>query len=241
MDGIRTDSLRHRRPQLRFDLYIAPYAGERRETDDSSRLLAGPAFAPLGAEYENPAPREIRPDAKRILLSCGGSDPFEITSKIMVALAEVRDRRLTVRVVLGPGFEPMYRAGLIAMARGSRHGIEWADSPDSLASQMRWSDLTLATSGLTKYELAATGTPAILISPDEMHARANESFLEIGSAIDLGAIQSMTPAGIAATLCALLDDRQRRSDMSRAGMLAIDGRGAARIATALKELACAEI
>ena len=206
----------------------------------SARLLAGPKLAPLGADYENLAPREIRTAAKRILVSCGGSDPFEITAMIMKALAMVESPQLTVRVVLGPGFEPAYRDRLLELARNSRHTFEWIEAPHSLASHMRWCDLAVATSGLTKYELAAAGTPAILISPDDMHARANAPFAAVGTAADLGSAKHVTRANIATTLSALLDDTEQRSAMARAGRNSVDGHGAARIANALKELAYAE-
>ena len=240
IDGIGENSLRHQRPGLKVDLFIAPYAGERSNKDQRVRLLAGPEFAPLGADYEKLPPRPIQTAANRILVSCGGSDPFEITAMVVKALADVQGQQLTVRVVLGPGFEPTYRAGLIEMGRDTKHTIEWIEAPDSLVSHMRWSDLAVATSGLTKYELAAAGTPAILISPDDMHVRANEPFTDLGTVADLGSAEHVTPADIASALRALLDDPERRSAMVRAGRNAVDGRGAARIANALKELAYAE-
>jgi spore coat polysaccharide biosynthesis predicted glycosyltransferase SpsG len=239
IDGTRKGSLRHQRPHLLVDLFIAPYAGERLETA-SVRSLVGPAFAPLGAEYENAVPRKIRLEANRILVSCGGSDPFRITSRIMNALSEVRNPPLTVRVVLGPGFESAYRTSLVAKAHNSQHNIKCFDAPDSLASHMRWCDLAVTTSGLTKYELAATGTPAVLISPDQMHAAANEPFSALGTAADLGTAEHVTPTDIASIMCALLSDSKHRSAMARAGMRAVDGRGAGRIAKALKELAYVE-
>jgi UDP-2,4-diacetamido-2,4,6-trideoxy-beta-L-altropyranose hydrolase len=239
IDGAGKDSLRYQRPDLDVDLFIAPYAGERSNMSKSTRLLAGPEFAPLGTEYENLAPREIRTAAKQILVSCGGSDPFEITAMIIKALAIFESRRLMVRVALGPGFEPVYRARLLEMARNSRHTFEWIEAPDSLALHMCWSDLAVTTSGLTKYELAATGTPAILISPDAIHARANEPFAALETALDLGSAEDLTLADIATALCVLLDDTKRRSAMARAGQSAVNGRGAARIAGALGELAYA--
>ena len=240
IDGTGKDSLRYQQPDLVVDLFIAPYAGEYDEKNETAHLLAGPRFAPLGADYENLAPREILTAAKKILVSCGGSDPLEISAVIMKALATVKSPRLTVRVVLGPGFSPEYCARLIEMGQYSGHTFEWIEAPNSLASHMCWSDLTMATSGLTKYELAAAGTPAILISPDDMHARANAPFAALGTAVDLGAAKQVTPANIATALRALLDNTEDRSAMSRAGRNTVDGRGAARIANALKELAYAE-
>jgi spore coat polysaccharide biosynthesis predicted glycosyltransferase SpsG len=240
IDGAGTDSLRHCWPGLTADLLIAPYAGERTTWHDSIPVLAGSAFAPLGSEYENSGYREINADAHRILLSCGGSDPFKITEKILAGFTLINDRDLALRVVLGPGFDAAYRDRLMATIMPTRHNIEWVDAPDSLISHMQWSDLSVATSGLTKYELAATGTPAVLISPDAVHVRANEAFLEIGSAADLGTIESISEAAVARIMCSLLDDHRRRSAMSRAGMRAVDGRGASRIAIALKELSGVE-
>jgi UDP-2,4-diacetamido-2,4,6-trideoxy-beta-L-altropyranose hydrolase len=240
IDGFGKDSLRHRRPHLPVDLFIAPYAGERCETSKFARLLVGPAFAPLGPEYENAALRQIEPEANRILVSCGGSDPFEITATSITALAQLHGRKLSVRVMLGPGFQSAYCDALIAMAQRSPHNIECLHSADSLAVHMRWADLAIATSGLTKYELAATGTPAVLISPDQKHAIANEPFAALGTAADLGWVERVTPSELASKVRSLLDDTQRRSAMARAGMRAVDGRGATRIAAALNELAFAE-
>ena len=240
IDGTGEASLRRRRPGLVVDLLIAPYAGEVASHNETARFLAGPAFAPLGADYENLAARAVRPIADRVLISCGGSDPFEVTATAMKALTNIRARRLTVRVVLGPGFPSTYRAGLREISRNSAHAIEWIESPNSLAALMHWSDVAVATSGLTKYELAATGTPAILVSPDKMHAVANTPFVALGTAADLGTAEQVTPADVASALTALLENPDQRTAMAHAGMHAVDGGGAARIATALKDLADAQ-
>ena len=94
IDGIGENSLRHQRPGLKVDLFIAPYAGERSDKNQLVRLLAGPEFAPLGADYEKLPPRPIQTAANRILVSCGGSDPFEITAMVMKALATFKDGSL---------------------------------------------------------------------------------------------------------------------------------------------------
>ena len=50
----------------------------------------------------------------------------------------------------------------------------------------------------------------------------------------------MTPADVASALTALLENPDQRTAMAHAGMHAVDGGGAARIATALKDLADAQ-
>ena len=102
IDGTGKDSLRYQQPDLEVDLFIAPYAGEYDEKNETAHLLAGPRFAPLGADYENLAPHEILTAATKILVSCGGSDPLEISADDHEGACYGQSPRLTVRVVLGP-------------------------------------------------------------------------------------------------------------------------------------------
>jgi spore coat polysaccharide biosynthesis predicted glycosyltransferase SpsG len=148
---------------------------------------------------------------------------------------------LAVRVVLGPGFSKDYRDRLKDLAQLADHKFEWLDAPTVLASAMLWCDVAVATSGVTKYELAATGTPAILLSPDAMHVEVNRPFAALGTCADLGLAKVVSPSVLAVEIAALLDDAERRKRMSRAGKLAVDGCGATRIAQMLKELAGAEV
>jgi spore coat polysaccharide biosynthesis predicted glycosyltransferase SpsG len=240
LDGTGKASLRYQRPDLKVDLLIAPYAGESGNEARCCSILAGAGYAPLGSEYERLPPRMTRPTAQHILVSCGGCDTSAVTAAIMRALAAIENRQLTIRIVLGPGFTTEYRASLMEICQTSDHRIEFVRSPDSLVSLMRWCDLAIATSGLTKYELAATGTPAVLISPDYVHAEVNKPFATLGTAVDLGTAAQLTDAALVSSIWALLNNPERRSSMSRAGMRAVDGAGAARTADALRELAHAQ-
>src|SRR3546814_8638629 len=98
---------------------------------------------------------------------------------------------------------------------------------------MLWCDLAISATGLTKYELAATGTPAILLSHDRAHAENNLAFAELGAAVDLGEIALLSDITIAETVRALLQDAARRARMSSCGRRAVDGRGAFRIVAVL--------
>ena len=91
-------------------------------------------------------------------------------------------------------------------------------------------------SGFTKYELAATGTPAILVSIDADHAAFHGPFERLGTARHLGVVERVSPAELARAICALLDDSAARRAMSAAGREVMNGRGAARITDALMAL-----
>lgn len=118
-------------------------------------------------------------------------------------------------------------------AKISRHQVEVIESPDSLVRHMLWSDICIATSGLVKYELATTGTPALLISIDPDHDVANEPFRVAETSLDLGILPSKEV--IAGTTTRLLLDYELRKTFSIKGRKLVDGKGASKLVTALTE------
>jgi spore coat polysaccharide biosynthesis predicted glycosyltransferase SpsG len=102
---------------------------------------------------------------------------------------------------------------------------------------MQWCDLAIAASGLTKYELAATATPALLFSIDAFHHESNRSFAATETAIDLGT--HVTAGKIADEVAQLLRDPKLRTKLSTNGRQTIDGHGVQRLLIELlKELSC---
>src|SRR3546814_9106366 len=99
-----------------------------------------------------------------------------------------------------------------------------------------WSSDVCSSDLLTKYELAATGTPSILLSHDRSLAEYNLSCAELGAAVDLGEIALLSDITIAETVRALLQDAARRARMSSCGRRAVDGRGAFRIVAVIEDL-----
>jgi len=171
-------------------------------------------------------------------VTCGGADPMGWTPIVLSALESIADR-LTVRVILGPLFSSALRAEVAERAAVSIHRVEIVDSPDSLAAHMQWCDVAIAASGLTKYELAATGTPTILFSIDAFHDENNRAFAVLQVSEDLGASPSQN--SIAGAARRLLADRDRREEMSASGRSVVDGRGAQRlVAKVMEKLSCSK-
>ena len=173
--------------------------------------------------------RGIRPTGDRIRVTAGGSDPAGITAHMLAALHRVDDRRLDLRVVVGPIFSAEAIAEIEELALRSRHRCTLLRAPASLADQMFWCDLAIAASGLTKYELAASGTPALLVSIDAIHAAYNAPFAVLGTSWHLGVAAEVDAFEAASKIMELLDDVATREKQSEAGRLLLDGLGARRI------------
>lgn len=237
IDALGEQTLARRMPDMPADVVAVPYVGATEERDRPWRTLAGPEYAVLAPAYADLPPRVVREHAERVMVSCGGADPKGLTRIVLDGL-ELIPGRLLVRVVVGPLFCTGLIDALIAHAKKSRHEIELLHSPDGLAQHMLWSDLTVAASGLIKYELAATSTPTILISMDDIHDIVNRPFACAGSVRDLGV--EFDARLLAKTISELLDDAAARLAMAKVGRHLVDGNGTNRLLAELTKAASFE-
>jgi spore coat polysaccharide biosynthesis predicted glycosyltransferase SpsG len=151
----------------------------------------------------------------------------------MESIQELSDP-MELTVVIGPLFSDKFAKDIRKLAHSERHPAKVVESPSSLIEFMVWSDITIATSGLTKYELAATGTPAIVMSIDSFHDKVNQPFADLGSVVDIG--HRWASQRLANEVDQLRQNQQRRYEMSQVGQQLVDGFGAQRI---LKEVEAA--
>lgn len=233
IDSMGDHSMASRFPNMSANLLVVPYVSSDNLPKGTWRVLSGPKYAVLSSAYHDlPQGSQQRNEADRILVTCGGSDPTKLTEVILEGLEQIQ-KPLEIRVVEGPLFGDSLRKCMKQKAERSRHRITLLDAPESLAEHMLWCDLAISTSGLTKYELAATGTPALLVSIDEFHDRVNRDFSARGSVCDLGV--DVTPERIHDEALHLLGDPIRRAEMSCSGKVILDGLGAGRILTEIEK------
>lgn len=221
------------------ELIVTPYAFDPAATPrpQLSRQLIGADYAILDSAYaDGTDTREIAWQGRRLLVTTGGSDPAAVAPRVLTACEAADVPALEIRVIVGPYFSPALRGDLARLAADSRHTVALVEAPKDLRAEMLWCDLAVSTSGLTKYELAATGTPAILLSHDAAHAHSNLAFAALGTAQDLGEADKLSAAALAAAITRLLADAAARETMARRGRQAVDGEGAARIVDAIEDL-----
>jgi spore coat polysaccharide biosynthesis protein SpsF len=173
------------------------------------------------------ASRSPRPT---VLVAMGGSDPCGLTLRTAKALA-VLDQVFRIRFVIGTGMKDAQKVarGLVALKKN----YETVEGADDLAIEYANADVALCAFGVTAYELAASGIPAIYLGLGDDHVASASAFADAGMGISLGLAAKVSDAEIARNVQWLLNKPNVRREMRNAGLSLMDGQGAARIATDL--------
>ncbi|MBN9588674.1 MAG: NTP transferase domain-containing protein [Alphaproteobacteria bacterium] len=185
-----------------------------------------PNAAP-GPQLKPALPKSGRPT---VLVAMGGSDPLGLTLRCARALAPL-DTVFRVRFVIGAGMKDGKKIaeGLVKL----KSNYETVEGANDLSIEYANADLALCAFGVTAYELASTGTPAIYLGISEDHAISAGAFAEAGMGISLGLAARLSDADILRTVSWLLQKPLARREMRAAGLSLIDGQGASRIAADL--------
>src|SRR3990170_6029515 len=166
-----------------------------------------------------------------ILISMGGSDPHNMTAAVVDALTGTEDWALTI--VNGPASEST--AGFI-----ESETVRVIHAPDSLAPYLDGAALFIGALGMSAFEAAAAGVPAILTAWSADHERTAQELERRGCAVSIGVWDNFDGDALASTVKDVLRDTGGWKAMSRAGKTFIDGHGAARVAERIAHLLAGE-
>ncbi len=241
LDGMGSNAI-SMKIATRVDMVVMPYFGAKRlprENRLAKKYLLGPQYYIFPAEYKLGVAlnRKIRLKAEKVLITMGGADPLGVTLKIIRALHEIKDLKLKVRVIIGPNFSRKLKKEIYKRVKFLEHDFEIINSPLTLFRHMLWCDVALTSSGLTKYELAITGTPSLQVSFNKDYEQVNLPFLRMGAARHLGVYNAFSCELLASELTLLLADARCRLRMFQKGRIMMDGRGTSRVIGAISNLA----
>jgi len=147
------------------------------------------------------------------------------------------DKAFRFRFVIGAGVKDAAKIASAVIALADNY--ETVEGADDLSIEYASADLALCAFGVTAYELAAFGVPAVYLGLSPDHALSAEAFAQGGMGLNLGVASEISDTDIAAALQGMMATPARRREMRAAGLATLDGLGAARIAAdlgaALKE------
>ncbi len=194
--------------------------------------LSGPAHMILDKRYKRLArlPRRHKGPLKNLMIIMGGTDNSGCSIALAKALA-YQFPRIRKSIIAGPNF---------AKLRELKHALHTLNdptfallqSPKNLPFLMKQADSAITLGSDTSLELAAAGTPTILME-ECRHERRQARFLaRKGCGIFLGNVNNVTSRRLI-SLLSELESPSKRQKISKISKKIVDGLGAERVAKAV--------
>jgi UDP-2,4-diacetamido-2,4,6-trideoxy-beta-L-altropyranose hydrolase len=201
--------------------------------DPRTQMLLGSRYCLLRREFS--AWRDWKRDlplvGRRVLVTMGGSDPENLTARVVDALALVGIEDLEAIVVVG-GSSP--HAELVeGRAQGGKN-ISVRRDVTNIAELMAWADAAVSSAGTTCWELCLLSVPALLVDVAENQTALARELARRRCAIHLGGPRDFTAQQLAQELERLLRSAETRRALSVGCRELVDGRGAMRVVSAMR-------
>jgi UDP-2,4-diacetamido-2,4,6-trideoxy-beta-L-altropyranose hydrolase len=196
-----------------------------------TELLLGCSYSLLRREFGQwqEWQRQIPEVAKKILITLGGSDPDNVTLKVMQALQYIKVEDLEILVVVG-GSNP-HDKQLKTVAQSMPSVIRLVKNANNMPELMAWADLAIAAGGSTNWELAFMGLPTVVITLADNQREVAQKLDEMGIVVNLGWHEDQTETAIAQIqiVSHLLIMPEQRQSMSQTARQLVDGKGSQRV------------
>jgi UDP-2,4-diacetamido-2,4,6-trideoxy-beta-L-altropyranose hydrolase len=203
-----------------------------------TRLLLGTRYALLRREFWawRGHRREVPAVAKKVLVTMGGSDPDNVTLKVVQALVRIDIPDLEAVVVIGPS-NP-HREALRRAAESSPSPVSLVENVENMPELMAWADMAVSAGGTTVWELLFLGVPTLALpiadnQRESMRVLTEWGFVE-GPDQDPDEIGAEANYPISIKMQRLALDEDRRTLLARRGRQLVDGRGVLRVAEVLR-------
>ncbi|MBE5868302.1 MAG: UDP-2,4-diacetamido-2,4,6-trideoxy-beta-L-altropyranose hydrolase [Lachnospiraceae bacterium] len=198
-------------------------------------LLLGPSYAPLREQFwENEY--EVRSEVKHVLITTGGGDRYNLAGKILhEVLGRPQLGGMCFHVVSGmfnPYYDELAKIGAWAPDR-----VQLYRNLSDMAGLMKDCDVAITAAGSTVYELCAVGVPMLCFSYVDNQELIVEHFKRrqlVAYGGNYLREKEAFAGNVADALTFLAGQEGLRQQYSERQRLLVDGRGAERIAEALR-------
>jgi UDP-2,4-diacetamido-2,4,6-trideoxy-beta-L-altropyranose hydrolase len=193
-------------------------------------LLLGALYTPLRREFISLDHERTFPErAQRVLVTLGGSDPENLTPRIVESL-----RRLDgLRVIAVAGASYEHRSELASLAASN---VTLISNASNMPELMLSADLAITAAGGTLWELLYCRCAVLSYARNPVQARVVDLVAQRGATRDLGNTNAFAAPALAEAVEDLAANRTLRHQMADAGSLLIDGKGPERVIAAIQAM-----
>jgi UDP-2,4-diacetamido-2,4,6-trideoxy-beta-L-altropyranose hydrolase len=202
--------------------------------EPDTKLLLGTKYVLLRREFLNykDQRRTVPETARRVLVTMGGSDPNNVTLKVIQALRKIDIPGLEATVVVGAG-NP-YADTLEAAAVQSPISVRIVRNADNMPQLMTEADVAVTALGITLWEICFSGLPALVIAHSDYQQNGLQAIEQKGVATSLGLNKNVDTGEIAEGLRQIIASKEIRKSMSCTQQEIVDGLGVKRVLERLR-------
>ncbi len=197
--------------------------------EPSSRLLLGPRYALLRREFLpwRGWKRNIPGLARKILVTMGGGDRDDVTTKVVEAIKLLNNPALDVKVLAGP--VNLHGDAIKIAMRHAPCAMRCIENATNMPEMMAWADIGISGGGGACRELAFMGLPGVVFVLAKNQQQVAACLDKAGVVLNWGEGKSMEAPRFGRQLNNIIEDREARRSMSERGQDLVDGNGARRI------------
>lgn len=237
IDGVGEESMVNQ-DMTEIDVVVSPYdLPSNQLISRNTRALSGIQYVILNHDYLNARKKLSRPENLPILITFGGSDPNFVTEKVCQFIhKDATLQQQKYNVVLGLYFDSQ-RIERIKEKFFNQKNIIFFSNLDSLNTLFHNSSIAIIGSGAaSRYEAAFFGVPSAMISLSKSHDQFCKNFEQYGCSKFLGFYQNMTQNVFAKQITALIDNAEKRREMSQNSKLIGLESGATKLCSELTKI-----
>lgn len=216
----------HRKMNLGVDLLVngGIYGKELEEEakNASQKALLGAEYNLLRKEFSQAKPKVHKEEIEHVLITLGATDVHNLTEVVTLLAMKVFPQAL-IHVVQGSDKNPFNSEELSQ----NPQLIVYHKTPYML-QLMEKADLAICSGGITLYELAACGTPSLVITQAENQVRQTAFFATLEALIYYGSSESYREETFKQHL-EKLKDPILRYRLSHRARKTVDGKGVERV------------
>lgn len=190
-------------------------------------MLLGLNYNLIRDEFKELPLRTINRDIKEIMITTGGSDPFDLSIRLAeIILSDSTFVGIRVNIVAGNGFTN--REQLRNLSRKNTRVMIY-ENVSKMSEIMQKSEIAISAGGSTLYELCACGTPTLAFIVAENQKEIVDMLCEKGYIQSLGWYNEFSDEEFLHKLKLLCEDREKRESYSKKMQKLVDGEGVNRV------------
>jgi UDP-2,4-diacetamido-2,4,6-trideoxy-beta-L-altropyranose hydrolase len=202
------------------------------DREPQTKLLLGTKYCLLRREFGpwREWTREVSPVCRRVLVMMGGSDPENVTARVIEALRRTELTGVETAVVVGGSNRNLEELQSLAAQPGQKVTVH--SDVSNMAEMMSSVDVAISAAGSTCWELCAMGLPALLIDIADNQTNLAKELDRRGCAIRVGD-RTVLAEQIADHFKRLARSYELRQSLSQRSRELVDGGGAMRVVSIL--------